>query len=98
LARDCLRELATIRLTPDTYQPRFTHTGDQPALTIDLATPSDPVCFFSASQGPERLPWAVTFAAQTGTTYSAAPTRALLGLAPFLARDVLDGLIERARL
>ena len=68
--------LAEAPVVDGPYMPRIEHTDDYPRASITIGT-GDPVVFFSESQGPDRVPWAVQIEGRRYVIPSNAPARAL---------------------
>jgi hypothetical protein len=83
-----LRLLAHAPVLSGPYMPSVDHTDDYPHLSMTIGAGQDAIVFFSDSQGPRRVPWAVQIEGKEYVVPSDAPARAL---------DLVRAYLPRAR-
>ena len=94
-AQSFLRIMSQIYMEEGYYAPTTT-TDYAPSKSIIIQTSVGTLAFFSRSSTLNYTPWGFSFAGRTFIFNSDTPGIALAGLKPYLQKDVLDQLINKA--
>jgi hypothetical protein len=96
--KEFLHKLSQASPVNGNYEPFFEHTDDYPEITIRvLYGNAETIEFYTSSQGDEHIPWKVTYDSNSYVVNSGTPTQALEILKPYLAKDVLEKLVEQIK-
>lgn len=94
--QEALAALSDMPLETGPYLPAFYVTDHYPKVAIVIQTADRIYRFESQSQGLDYVPWRVLVNDQEFVTYSNYPAKVLHVLEPYLARGVLEELMDSA--
>ncbi len=92
-----LKTLATAPIEEGEYEPLFQWTDDYPNIQFQLSFISKTVVFSTGSQGKDHSPWRVAVDDKTSISSSRIPMQSFAILEPYLARDLLNQMIDQRR-
>ncbi|CAG0928289.1 hypothetical protein TFLX_00819 [Thermoflexales bacterium] len=90
-----LKTLATAPIEEGEYIPTFRYTDDYPDIRFHMRFISETVEFSTGSQGKDHSPWRVTVDDKMYISSSHIPMQSFAILEPYLARDLLNQMIDR---
>lgn len=88
--------LSSVPLREGAYRPTFTHTDDEPSITVELAARGSTVRFHTRSQGAAAVPWQVSTGRRTYVSDSEAIAPALGSVTGRMGRTAKQALMAAA--